>query len=415
LLKFEKTTHNAGVLESASAMKASDIDRLRDAGLISGEQRNAIIEHFKLDREANKMLVILSILGGILISAGIILLIASNWQDIPRLVKIATGLCLMLGAHVGAWRLRQSRRYPVVGEALHFLGSGLFLANIALVGQIYNLSSRPPNAILLWLVGIAPLPWLLRSKAQHALVLGALGLWLGLEMNQEDSLLFFGGEARQFMFYAILGIVFWGLGMLVRRTGFAEFGPATEKFGLLMMHIAAYPLALGFYYESGTIATHAWLVAGGFTALAFVLVLLSTANESLLAHRTWRWIWAGALAGVLALAWMGLLVKANYRWDFDIHHAGADWIAIPAMFCFCLVQAQIGLLRRSPWLVNVAIAFLGAYIVTGYFELFGSMQRTGLMFVVSGVLLIALAIFLERKRRGLLQRMRAAPNITPEA
>jgi hypothetical protein len=37
------------------------------------------------------------------------------------------------------------------------------------------------------------------------------------------------------------------------------------------------------------------------------------------------------------------------------------------------------------------------------------------MFVVSGVLLIALAIFLERKRRGLLQRMRAAPTITPEA
>jgi uncharacterized membrane protein len=395
-------------------MKASDIDRLRDAGLISGEQRSAIIEHFKLEREANKMLVILSFIGGILISAGIILLIASNWQDIPRLAKVAAGLALMLGAHYGGWRLRQSGRHPAVGEALHFLGSGLFLANIALVGQIYNLSSRPPNAILLWLAGIAPLPWLLRSKAQHVLVLCGLGLWLGLEMNQDDSLFYFGGEARQFMFYAILGIVFWGCGMLLGRTGFAEFGPATEKFGLLTMHIAAYPLALGFYYEAIDVAPRAWMLAGAFTALALALLLLSARDESLLPNRPWRWTWAGALAGVLALAWAGLRVKANSHWNYDFHHAGMHWIAIPALFCLCLLQAQIGLLRRSPWLVNVAIAFLGLYVITAYFELFGSMQTTGLMFVVSGVLLIGLAIYLERKRRALLQRMREPSTLAPE-
>ncbi len=396
-------------------MNASDIDRIRDAGLISGEQRSAIIQHFKLEREANKLLVILSILGGVLISGGIILLIASNWRDIPRLVKLAAGLALMLGAHFGGWRLRQSGRQPVVGEALHLLGSGLFLANIALVGQIYNLSSRPPNAILLWLAGIAALPWLLRSKAQHILVLCAFGLWLGLEMNQNDSVLYFGGEARQCMFYAILGIVLWGAGIQLGRTGFAEFGPATEKFGLVAMHIAAYPLALGFYYDSDRVASGAWLLAGSFTALALVLLLLSTRNESLLPNRQWRWTWAGALTGVLALAWVGLRVKSNSNWGYDFRHAGAHWIAIPARFFLCQLQAQIGLLRRSPWLVNVAITFLGLYVITAYFELFGSMQTTGLMFVISGVLLIALAVYLERKRRGLLQRMRGAPPLTPEA
>ena len=41
------------------------------------------------------------------------------------------------------------------GEALHLLGSGLFLGNIALLGQIYHLPGDPPDAILLWLIGIA--------------------------------------------------------------------------------------------------------------------------------------------------------------------------------------------------------------------------------------------------------------------
>ena len=62
-----------------------------------------------------------------------------------------------VGAHygLGAW-LSRSDRHPALSEVCHLLGSGMFLANIALIGQVYHLSSRPPNAILLWLAGIIP-------------------------------------------------------------------------------------------------------------------------------------------------------------------------------------------------------------------------------------------------------------------
>ncbi len=390
-------------------MKVSDIDRIHEAGLISAEQRGAIIGHFKLDRETNKLLVLLSILGGILISAGIILLVASNWQSIPRLVKLVAGLMLMLGAHYAGARVKQSDRYPVLGEALHLIGSGLFLANIALVGQVYNLSSRPPNAILLWLLGMAPLPWLLRSKAQHILTLCALGLWLGLEMNQPGSLLYFDGEARQFMFYAILGVAFTGLGMQLRRTGFPEFGPATEKFGLLVLHLASYPLTLDLYYTSQAVAPAAWAVAGVVTGLAILLLLLGLRDQSLLPEVRWRLAWAAALVGILGLAWMGLLVRPETQGSYGFRHVEAVGLAVPALFGFCLLQAQVALLRRSPWLLNLAITFIGLHIITAYFRLFGSMRTTGLMFVVSGALLIGLAVFLERKRRALLKRMQFIP------
>ncbi|HWF19047.1 MAG TPA: DUF2157 domain-containing protein [Verrucomicrobiae bacterium] len=391
-------------------MKISDIDRIQQAGLISPEQRSAIVAHFKLDKETNKLLAIFSIIGGVLVSAGIILLISSNWQEIPHFIKLAGGLALMLGAHYGGMQLRREDRHPIVGEALHLIGSAMFLANIALVGQIYHLSSRPPNTILLWLAGIGALPWLLRSKAQHILTLCVFGLWLGLELNQEDSLIYFGGDARQFMFYAILGIAFAGLGMLLRRSKFPEFGPATEKFGLLVTHIAAYPLAIGAYYASDKVNSGAWIIAGVVSALAIVLLLLSVRDEKLIPETQWRWVWAVALMGVLALAWVGLAFKSEFNWN-ETRYFGMHWIAIPALFGFCLLQAQVGLLRRSPWLVNVAITFIGVYVITAYFELFGTMQTTGLMFVISGVLLIGLAVFLERKRRALLKRMQPTPAV----
>ncbi len=135
-----------------------------------------------------------------------------------------------------------SHEYPKTGEALHLIGSGLFLANIALIGQIYNIVSRPPNAFLLWWVGIAALPWLLRSKAQHVLLLLAFGIWFGLEVNERGSWFYAGDDQRQILLYSLLGLVYTGSGWVLRRGVFADFAGVTEKLGLLAFLVFFYPL-----------------------------------------------------------------------------------------------------------------------------------------------------------------------------
>lgn len=393
-------------------MNSSDIQRIHEAGLISDQQRRAIIGHFHLDRETNRLLVILGIIGAVLVSAGIILLIAANWEFIPRFVKLAVGLALLVAAHTAGWTLGRDGRHPVIAEALHLVGSGLFLANIALVGQVYHLASRPPNAILLWLLGIAPLAWILRSKAQHVLTLIAFGLWLGLELNLRDSWLFFDGEGRQFMVYALLGVLFASGGLMLSKSRFPEFGPATEKFGLLALHIASYPLTLGFFYGMDEVTPAAWTFTGVLTAASVALTILSALQLRVIPDAQWRWVWAVALLVIVALTWVGLTLKMERIWNAGALLVGPHWIATPALFFFCLLQAQVGLIRRSPWLVNLAIVLIGLHLVTAYFQLFGSMQTTGMMFLVGGVFLIGLAVYLERKRRSLLRRMTAPPSAT---
>jgi uncharacterized membrane protein len=393
-------------------MKASDIQRIRAAGLITGDQEQAIVAHFHLDREGNLLVRILGIIGAVLASAGVILLIASHWEEVPPGVKIAAGALLLVAAHVWGWWMGRDGRHPAISDALHLTGSLAFLANIALVGQIYNLSSRPPNAILLWLVGIAPMPWILKSKAQHILTLVVFGIWLGLEMNQEDSLLYFGGDLRQCLFYSMVGVLFSAIGVWISGCRRPEFGPSTEKFGLLMLHIASYPLTIRFFYDSHPVSSGAWVICGSVSLATLALLGANVRHESLLPDRQWRWTWTGVLAGALGLAWMGLLWKTerpDYGSDWAVR-PGPHWIALPLLFIVALLQAQVGILRHSRWLINVAVLFMGVHIVTAYFQLFGTMRTTGLMFVVSGGFLLGLATYLERKRRWLLQRMAQPPS-----
>lgn len=391
-------------------MNYSDIEKIRQAGLITGDQQQQIVEHFKLKEESNRALAIFSFVGAVLVTCGIILLIGAHWDQIPRGIKIAVGLALMLGAHGAGWYLREIQGiYRKSGEALHLIGSGLFLGNIALIGQIYHLSSRPPNAFLLWWAGIAALPWLLRSKAQHILCLLAFGLWFGMEINYRGSLIFFGDDEYQLLLYAALGLVYLGAGYCLRRTAFAEFAGATEKLGLLALQTFAFPLTWGVFYKSGHLAQgSAWILP----ALGLLSVGLLAAGLPALKNLTlqWKWTWGLALIGVLGVLAGELYFAPSWPDSFAAGpHAGDyHWLCSLVLFVFCLLQIQAGVHERSRFMVNLGVAFVALHIASVYLNLFGSMARTGLMFLISGVFLIVFGIFLEKRRRALMRQMKIA-------
>src|SRR4051812_29632594 len=115
-------------------MKLSDIQEIHDAGLISEEQRRNIIDHFRLEHPQNRFLAILVTLGGVSVLVGVILVISANWNSIPGAAKITTGALLMCAAHFMGWKLRGAGETPSkLSEVFHFIGAGMFLANIALV------------------------------------------------------------------------------------------------------------------------------------------------------------------------------------------------------------------------------------------------------------------------------------------
>jgi uncharacterized membrane protein len=392
-------------------MKHADIQKLHETGFITDEQRLKIIEYFQLKEDGGgKFLAIVSIIGAVLIAAGITLLIAAHWNDIPRSVKIGAGLLLMSGFHAGGWWLREVQgKYRKTGEALHLIGSCLFLANIALIGQIYNIVSRPPNAFLLWWIGIAALPWLLRSKAQHVLLLLAFGIWFGFEVNERGGMIYCESQ-RQILLYALLGLVYLGAGYCLRRTPFSEFAGVTEKLGLVAFLIFTYPLTWKDFFGWENSEFRQWF----FPVLSvFALLLLMIGLKNLAAlTRQWRWTWFAALLGMMvfmATVWFGCW-QLDHAGGSRYFYWGESWSYLAgtlALFVFCLLQIQIGIQERSPFLVNLGVVFIALDIIAAYCDLFGSMARTGVMFLISGIFLIVFGVYLEKKRRALMKQIKS--------
>ncbi|MGA2179510.1 MAG: DUF2157 domain-containing protein [Verrucomicrobiota bacterium] len=392
-------------------MKHGDVQKLHEAGLITDEQRQKIVEHFRLKEDSGvNFLAIVSIIGAVLIAAGITLLIAAHWNDIPRGVKIAAGLLLMLGFHGGGWWLREVQgKYWKAGEALHLIGSCLFLANIALIGQIYNIVSRPPNAFLLWWIGIAALPWLLQSKAQHVLLLLAFGIWFGLEVNERGSLIYCESD-RQVLLYALLGLVYLGAGYCFRLTKFSEFAEVTEKLGLLAFLIFIYPLTWKDFFGWENPEMHQWFFPA-LGVLALLLLMPGIKNLAALT-RQWRWTWFAALLGMMVFmgtVWFGCW-QLDHAGESRHYFWGESWsylVGSLALFIFCLLQIQIGIQERAPFLVNLGVVFIALDILAAYCDLFGSMARTGVMFLISGIFLIVFGVYLEKKRRALIKQIKS--------
>ena len=61
----------------------------------------------------------------------------------------------------------------------------------------------------------------------------------------------------------------------------------------------------------------------------------------------------------------------------------------------------IGVADRKPYFVNMGLSFFGLLLVTRYFDLMWGMLNGALFFILGGVLLVVLALGLERVRRRL--------------
>jgi len=231
-------------------------------------------------------------------------------------------------------------------------------------------------------------------------------LWFGVEVNQDDSLIRLRDEC-QVLAYALLGLVYMGLGLVLRRTAFASFAKVTERLGLLGFLVFAYPLTWqGFLDDYHHAVTGSYWILPALAVVATALVTFGAKNLEL--GRQWRWTWVLALAVAAGLLVVAFFAPHERVWGWHHNLTPTNAFAALALFVFCLLQIQVGLQERSAFLVNLGIAFIALDIVAAYIGLFGTMARTGLMFVVSGVFLILFGVYLEKKRRKLMKQIRTA-------
>lgn len=188
-----------------------------DAGLIKESQRAAILAH-EQKRKQNKFgrgLVAASIFS---ILIGTVSIIASNWHEIPGLVKIEAhfGLNLIVAVLL-FWATLTNRDIVREGALLAFFG--LTLTLIALMGQVFQLGGTLSGASVTWMVITLPavaffgrgyitaIPWMIGFLATITIVMSeyltglpdfwqmvfvlAIGTYLPLSLMADGNLALF--------------------------------------------------------------------------------------------------------------------------------------------------------------------------------------------------------------------------------
>lgn len=380
-------------------------------GLITAEQRGSLLARHPETAAGGRFAAILGTIGGGLLLAGVCLLIGTNWQDIGDWVKIGGLVALLVGAYVAGWKLKVSPgRYEKTGEAFFMIGAGLFMAGIALVSQIFHLNARPPSGVLVWWLGIVAVPWLVRAKGAQVVSLFAFLTWMVMEFNLRGGWLelrpdtrFFDDEMRFFAIMTALGLAVWLAGLALRGTRHDDFAGLHEKWGALIVCSGLY--SLGFL-------KHAWewrSGAGPVSAAPVVLVAV------LLAAAAWG-AWRASRRDVVALGpWMviALVPVGVVLAGANVGDGGWLWSAFAwtALFVLNVFMIRTGLANGREGWVNLGLGFIALNIVTRYFDLFGSMLEGGVFFLVSGVIVLVLGFYLERKRRGWLAAIRAEKEV----
>jgi uncharacterized membrane protein len=317
---------------------------------------------------------VLLTLAAVLLSAAILLLVAANWEGIPRILRVA-GIVGLIWALYLAAAFCLGRSFRGLGAALLVLATMSFGGAIALVGQMYHLSGDAADALLVWFAASCVAAVAFRAAALSVLC-GFLAWSVFGQLVVENDASFEGNGYIYLIPLLIVAVI-----ALVRYTNAG-----------IARHLA-YLLALawlGWFYIEVAEVWFAFCLFGAFL-VAFLAVCLPVSPIYRFAREAGA---APALYG-FALAVMGLAAL----------HAEVDGLGQEVAIGATTLAVAVGGIAVAGRL-NGAVRFLGYAVFaaeTLYLasETLGSILGTSGFFLISGVVVALIAWLVIRLEKRL--------------
>jgi uncharacterized membrane protein len=397
------------------------VRQLADEGLVAREQAARVDARLQellfptSDSDvASRIAKLVAWLGGLLVAAGVLFLIGLNWDALGKWTKLALVFGALAGLHVAGWRLQvEPGRHPSIGLALTGAAMLSFGGAIAVVAQIYNLSSHWPNAWLVWWLLDLPFVLIFGSRALLLIVLALFASWAGqcVEIWCTDHSIWASEFAHG---YAILA-----LSACVAAAGALPRGSRFERFAPLLGMVARLGALAGLFFLSFHDFIHSrdprgagdpWIdperlhkleilltPAAGFAAGAIVLLIAGALRAGGWRGGRGRWLEPLDAAAMVVAA---LLLAAC---DLLLPEAAAllaNLLILASVLALIVRGVRLGQVGD----VNTALAFFLITVIARYFEFFARGMGTALAFLGAGVLLLGLGGFIERLRRRFVAR-----------
>lgn len=419
-----------------------EIQLWRREGIVSADQARLLTARYNGDASSAWGKMIFSALGAIIFGLGVILLLAYNWEDMHRLVKLGLIIGAIAAAHgAGYWLSGPRSAHQKIGESLHLLGSMLFGAGIWLIAQIYHIDEHFPNALLVWALGALLMGWIIPSLAHTLLAMGLLALWHSFEVFQFDHpnhwatwLIVFGVVPQTWLHRSqVTLLVALGLVAYTYPISLMGMNPPSGAIvlGALFAIMTTY-IIFSYAAISSRFAESAEVFrAVGFMIYAILLFLLSinavsrALFEATLGQlRPLDWFYY-LLPWVLLACSVGLLLRYRHAVTDTLDRIEISFVLIASvlvmLFTFGLLPHEASWLLFSVLFLTQSLllvwqgtqqvswpsaalgcAMLSAFIFARFLDLFQSLLMRSLAFLVLGAMLFAVGVYYsnQKQRQG---------------
>lgn len=163
-----------------------DLGRWADQGWVTADGRREISRELLKKYHGPGLAGVLGVLGVVLLGFAAMSFVAANWQEMPRLVRLAIIFGGLGGAYAGAAFLF-ARGMDAFAHAAILLGVAVFGAGIMLIAQMYHIEGHPPGAVLVWALGALGAGVVLRSNPALAAAAILFAIWSVWEMTLSGS------------------------------------------------------------------------------------------------------------------------------------------------------------------------------------------------------------------------------------
>jgi len=347
---------------------------------------------------------IFATIGAVLVGLGILLFIGSHWENmipIQRILTVFTGyIVIALAAYI-----TEKREWTGTSEALWFLTDIIFGANIMLLAQIFHYSLTFWQGPALWMIGTVAMGYA-RQQQVHgylAVPLGILALgWLdsGSGWFLGGQMEFLGSSNNLLPILSILGMGLVSLSLIIKMydTWHFLYQPLL-RWGVILI---AVPLIIStidseipneMYKVGGTIKQFSII------AIAYILSLFAMWKN--LVERSEPKVYMitlAALLGVMLFQTEGVSMVGRLLDMSPLMY----FLYVLVIFALSLWGVWIGMLVQNSRLFNAGIASSAIVIIIQYFSWSFVLLDKSLAFILGGILLITMTIFIEKKRRKIL-------------
>lgn len=403
-------------------------------GVISAEQADRIRLRYATDTQqgSSRMLLVFAILGSLLVGLGIILIIAHNWDDLPRTTRtVIAFLPMLLGQGLVWYALEKKAEVKAWSEGSALLLACGLCACVALISQIYHIGGSLEGYLLTCALLILPLLYLPGSLV---VALGYLAMitWYTWAVRFEgDGQLpwpFLGLLAAAVPFYFAEarrngnGVGFWWLSLFLALA----FGIGSQFFhrdweqahALGLVALAGAYTLVPWLHTGRALRTWPWVLVGATTLLITLLVFsFRPVWEDGLhlfdrPNRDWPVIGVQIAIGVVAYAWSLRVRKPFERWPYPegwwfflacylvglASPALAAILVNLAMLALGVITVRRGIEVASLKRMNLGLAILSITILLRFFDSDLSFVLRGLVFIAIGCGFLYMNLRMVRRR-----------------